>query len=191
MAERRAFGRAASLLGVEQVRSGLGMGHVSEISAPQPAVLDRLITAVALLGGGFSLATALMVSASVLGRWLFSAPIQGDFEMVEMATAIAVFSFLPYAQLRRANIMVDTFTTWLPHRAQRALDALWDVVYAVVFAILTYALFLGTRDFIASGETTMMRQIILWPAIATCAALGALTSLSALASAARLMRTSP
>ena len=31
-----------------------------------------------------------------------------------MATAIAVFAYLPYTQARRGNIMVDTFTSWLP-----------------------------------------------------------------------------
>ena len=36
-----------------------------------------------------------------------------------MATAIAVFSFLPYCQARRGNIVVDTFTTWLPAALNR------------------------------------------------------------------------
>ena len=65
-----------------------------------------------------------------LGRKFFNSPINGDFEMVQMATAIAVFSFLPYCQARRGNIVVDTFTSWLPARANAFIDAFWDLVYA-------------------------------------------------------------
>ena len=65
---------------------------------------------IAVIGGILSLALALLVILSVAGRYFFSKPIEGDFEVVKMATAISVFSFLPYAQWRRSNIMVDTFT---------------------------------------------------------------------------------
>jgi hypothetical protein len=37
-----------------------------------------------------------------------------------MATAIAIFAFLPYRQARRGNIVVDTFTSGLPERANAA-----------------------------------------------------------------------
>jgi TRAP-type C4-dicarboxylate transport system permease small subunit len=161
---------------------------MTDTPAPPSGVLDRLITGVALLGGFLSLGTALMVCTSVFGRWLFNAPVNGDFEMVQMATAVAIFSFLPFTQLRRANIMVDTFTTWLPQGAQRALDVLWDIAYALMFAVLTYALVLGSRDMLRSGETTMMRQILVWPAIMICTVLAGLTVLSALVSATRLVR---
>ena len=58
--------------------------------------------------------------SACIGRWLLQLrPINGDFEMVQMATAIAVFSFLPYCQARRGNIVVDTFTSWLPRAHQR------------------------------------------------------------------------
>ena len=36
-------------------------------------------------------------------RWQGSQPLPGDFEFVQMATAVSVFSFLPYCQLRRSN----------------------------------------------------------------------------------------
>jgi TRAP-type C4-dicarboxylate transport system permease small subunit len=150
--------------------------------------LDRLITAIAIGGGVLSVATALLVVISVLGRWLFSSPVEGDFEFVKMATAVSVFCFLPYTQIRRGNIMVDTFTGWLPAGAQRALDVLGDLLFAAIMAVLTYCLILGTRDFINTGETTMMRGLVLWPAILTCTLLCGLTVVSALITATRLIR---
>jgi TRAP-type mannitol/chloroaromatic compound transport system permease small subunit len=131
---------------------------------------------------------ALMATASVLMRWLLSAPIDGDFEYVKMATAVAVFSYLPYAQARRANIMVDTFTGWLPQRVRDVIDAVWDIVFAAVMAYLTYCLIHGTIGVFRSGETTMQRQLVIWPSIALCTALAGLVAVTAAATALRLLR---
>ena len=102
---------------------------------PDPAI-GRATRAVAILGGCLSIATATLVTLSVLGRWLGFGSINGDFELVQMGVALSVFCFLPLSQARRGNIMVDTFTTWLPARVQRAIDAFWDFVYAGFMALI-------------------------------------------------------
>jgi TRAP-type C4-dicarboxylate transport system permease small subunit len=150
--------------------------------------LDRLIGWVAIGGGLLSLGVAVLVTMSVLGRWLFDKPIEGDFEFVKMATAIAIFSFLPYAQVQRGNIMVDTFTTMLPERGRRALDALWDVTYAGVGALMAHGLWTGASEALRNRESTMQLQILIWPAIGFCALLAALLVISAMISAFRLLR---
>jgi len=160
-------------------------------SLPRPSAIERLTGAVALLGGLLSLALASLVVVSVLGRWLISKPVEGDFEFVKMMTAVAVFAFLPYAQVRRANIIVDTFTSWLSERATRRIDALWDLVYAATMAVLGYCLVLGTRDFIRSGETTMMLQIALWPSILIATILCWLLVLASIATAYERLQGTP
>jgi TRAP-type C4-dicarboxylate transport system permease small subunit len=152
-----------------------------------PTALQRVTGAVAVLGGLLALAVAILVTVSVTGRWLFAKPIDGDFEFVKMATAVAVFCYLPYAQARRGNIMVDTFTMRLPQVTQRRMDAFWDVVYAVAMAALAFALFTGTMESIRNGETTMQRQILLWPSIGLAATLCALLSVTAFLSARALL----
>lgn len=139
--------------------------------------LGALSGMIAVAGGVLSLALALFVLASVGGRYFFSAPIDGDFEVVKMATAVSVFSFLPYAQWRRSNIMVDTFTNWLPQTAQRRMDALWDFVYAAFMALVGVSLAHGALDAIRTGESMMQLPVLLWPAIAICAALSLLVAL--------------
>ncbi len=47
---------------------------------------------------------------SVVGRWLFDAPVLGDVEMVQMACALAIAACLPYAQMKNAHVIVDFFT---------------------------------------------------------------------------------
>jgi hypothetical protein len=94
-----------------------------------PPLIERLTARVAALGGALALAIAGLVVVSVLGRWLFSSPVEGDFEFVKMATAIAVFAYLPYTQARRGNIMVDTFTSRLSarHRPGSMRAGIWPM----------------------------------------------------------------
>jgi len=161
------------------------------VPEPRPPLIERLSGAIAVLGGVLSLSVALLVVASVLGRWLFRAPINGDFEMVQMATAIAVFAFLPYCQARRGNIVVDTFTSRLPARINALIDAFWDLVYAGMMGLLTACLATGTIEHYRSGQTTMLLQLAVWPAIAVSAALCLLLTGVALATAARSIRGRP
>ncbi|KAB2919936.1 MAG: TRAP transporter small permease [Hyphomicrobiaceae bacterium] len=153
-----------------------------------PSLIERLSGGVALLGGLLSLCTALLVVVSVIGRRFFDSPINGDFELVQMATAIAIFSFLPYCQSRRGNILVDTFTTWLPPRTNAYIDAFWDIVYAGMMGVITVCLFTGVLEHYRSRQTTMLLQLIVWPALAVCAALSLLLVLVALTTAVRLVR---
>ena len=148
----------------------------------------RLTGAVAVAGGLLALAVALLVTVSVLGRWLFLKPIEGDFELVKMATAVGVFAYLPFTQIRRGNIFVDTFTGWLPVRVNAIIDGIWDLVFAAVMAVCAAGLAEGTWEAIRSGETTMQLQLAVWPALAVSTALCTLLTLTALFTAVRQLK---
>jgi TRAP-type C4-dicarboxylate transport system permease small subunit len=150
-----------------------------------PAAIDRAAAAIAVIGGLLSLAIAAIVTASVLGRNLFDEGIPGDFEYVQMGTAIAVFTFLPLCQSRRGNIVVDTFSGAWPPRLRALVDALWDLVYAGIMGLLAYTLFLGTLDQKANGSATMVMNLPIWPAILACSVLSGFLSLVCLVTAWR------
>ena len=157
-----------------------------------PSRIDAVAEAVALIGGVLLIALATMVVVSVTLRsdLVGKAGVPGDFELVQMATAVAAFCFLPFCQLRRGNIFVDTFTMKLPLRVQHGIDAVWDVVYGLVMLLIAWRLAVGARAAFASGENTMVLQ---WPSywpIGLCAALAALVAAAAFVSAARLLRGS-
>ena len=162
-------------------------------------LIERISGAIAFFGGLLSLAVAMLVVVSVAGRWLsgtsvaqtfrWLGPIPGDFELVQMATAVSVFAFLPYCQARRGNIFVDTFTTKLPARVNALIDAVWDLVYAGVMALLSTALINGALDHFRSQQTTMLLQLLVWPALAACAALTmALVAVALVTAATRIRR---
>jgi TRAP-type C4-dicarboxylate transport system permease small subunit len=163
-------------------------GDSGAAPAATPSWLLRATGAIAIGGGLLALAVAVLVTVSVLGRWLVSTPVEGDFEFVKMATAVAVFSYLPFTQARRGNVMVDSFTGWMPRRICDLLDAVWDLVYAGMMGFCAWCLVYGSGDAIRSGETTMQLQIKLWPSIAVSTALCGLLALTALATAIVLIR---
>ncbi len=180
------------------------MSNVANAEGSRPPLVERLSGTIAILGGLLALATALLVVLSVLGRWLSGmpwaeqlassiglklGPINGDFEMVQMATAIAIFCFLPYTQARRGNIFVDTFTGKLGPRTNTVIDALWDLVYAGMIGLLTWCLVVGTLEHYRSGQTTMLLQLIVWPAIAISTALLFLLTCVALSTAIARFRS--
>ena len=154
--------------------------------------LGRRLTAaseiLALAGGVLMLTVATLVTLSVLMRWLAGDGISGDFELVQIATALGAFTFLPFCQARRGNVIVDTFTSNLPRRAVVMLDALWDLLYAAIIAVLSWRLVLGARDAFASQTTSMVLGIPQGYAIGACAVMGAFLTLVAAMTAARLVR---
>jgi TRAP-type C4-dicarboxylate transport system permease small subunit len=153
-----------------------------------PRTLEVAVKALAVLGGVIALTVAAVVVLSVLTRWLFSSPIPGDFELAQIGTATAVFAFLPYCQLVRGNIVVDTFTNRLPLRARTGIDGIWDLVYAAAMGLVAACLVRGTWDVYQSHEVSMVLRIPAWPGIAFGALCCALLALLALSSAINLMR---
>jgi TRAP-type C4-dicarboxylate transport system permease small subunit len=144
--------------------------------------------ALALVGGLTLLATAAMVTTSVLLRWSGRQPVPGDFEIVQMAMALVVFAFLPICQLRRGNIAVEMFTERLPPRVNAWLDAMWDVVYAGTAGLLAYTLALGAADVLANKTQTMVLTLPLWPALSATSVLAAFLAVAAVTSAIILVR---
>lgn len=157
-----------------------------------PPLLARATRWLALAGGCLMVAVAFVVVFSVIGRagasyeagrTLGFDGVAGDFEMVQIATALAVFSFLPYCQARRGNIIVDTFSGFWRQALQRVVDGVFDIVYAAFMAMIAARLWIGAMEAMTTGTGSMVLGIPLWPAILACAVLGALLAIVALATA--------
>ncbi|MCK4711997.1 MAG: TRAP transporter small permease [Marinosulfonomonas sp.] len=98
-------------------------------------------------GGGVILAAiAIMTVVSVIGRYFLNyglGPVKGDFELVEMGCAIAIFAFMPLAQMKRAHVTVDIFIQALPQRAQCFLGLVGDFLIAVASGVILWRFWLG------------------------------------------------
>ncbi|HSR71461.1 MAG TPA: TRAP transporter small permease [Kiloniellales bacterium] len=125
-------------------------------------VIFAAARALSLLGGLLMVGLAAMVVASVLGRWLFLAPIPGDFELVAMGTAVAVFLFLPYCHLARGNVLVDLFLSGAPRRVQVLFDVLGALILAVIAGALAWRMVFGGVDIHHYNETTLILGLPVW-----------------------------
>jgi TRAP-type C4-dicarboxylate transport system permease small subunit len=128
-------------------------------SDPIGRVLTRISRVLVIAGGIVLTAAGILTVASVIGRYFFDSPIPGDFELVEMACALAVFSFLPYCQLQKGNVLVDFFTYKLSPVARGALDSLSALIYTAITVLLTWRLAVGGLDLLRTNEQTVVLQI--------------------------------
>ena len=132
--------------------------------------LYRAATGIALLGGLVLFALTLLTVISVVGRAAFSAPIPGDFELVELGMAVAIFSFLPYCQIVRGNVIVDLFTSKASPRTRALLDGIGNLLFTAIAAVLTWRVAVGGIEIRSYRETTMVLQVPVWwgyvPAVA-------------------------
>ena len=163
-------------------------GAESQVALPPRGALAQTIYVLSagagLLGGALLSAIALMSVASIVPRSLGLQPIQGDFELVQVGLAVCVTLLLPWCQLQGGNIVVDFFTTWMRKRWQRRLDALGNVLFAGVIALVAWRTGVGAVSLKAAGETTMLLGFPLWLGYAAMTPGLALTSAAALYSAA-------
>ena len=128
-------------------------------------VVGGLAKLTALAGGVLLFALAVMTVASITGR-AFSrvglGPVPGDFELIEAGCAVAIFAFLPWCQFRGAHVTVDLLGSYLPPRLWAFLAVAGNFAMSIVSVIVAWQLWLGFRDKLAYGETSMILQMPVW-----------------------------
>ena len=142
-------------------KSGLG-GPVPNVTEHRLGFFGRLARALALAGGFLLIGVVAMTGISVFGRYLFNAPIPGDYEITELACGVAIFAFFPYCQVSKANIVVEFFTGFLHPRYRTVLDTVHSLVFAAIAALIAWRLFVGGMHKFADGETTVFLGIPVW-----------------------------
>jgi TRAP-type C4-dicarboxylate transport system permease small subunit len=117
---------------------------------------------IAICGGLITLVVMVLTVWSVVGRGVFNAPLLGDSEIVEVGIAVAIFSFLPYCQMRGANVIVDFFTMGMGVRSRAGLDMVMNAVFLACVAVLTWRLAVGGLAAYKNGDNSMFLRIPLW-----------------------------
>lgn len=149
-------------------------GFAPALEARVGDIVGKWVLWLALLGGLILVTLALMTIVSVAGRSASSAfgllgPVRGDFELVVMGTAIAVFAFLPYAQYHRGHVAVEVATQWASPRAKAFLAMIANVLMSAAAFLIAWRLHAGLLDKIDNGEISFIVGIPTWWAYAGCA----------------------
>lgn len=136
--------------------------HLLLPADPLGRLLFRAARLFAACGGLMMVMVVLVSVANIGSRWLLGSALPGDFELVQMACAIAVPAFLPWGQMRGSHVCVDFFTARLRCRFRQGLESAGALLLAVAAAMLTWRMIAGTVDMYASGEMSMLLGIPTW-----------------------------
>lgn len=121
-------------------------------------VLETVARGLAYVGGLVLVAIAIITVLSITGRALISVglgPIKGDFEMVEIGCAIAVFFFLPWCQLKRGHVTVDILVDRMPRRAHAGFGLIGDLCVLLASVIIAWRLYLGFGEKFPFGSDAL------------------------------------
>mgnify|MGYP005719594021 CR=1 FL=1 len=121
-----------------------------------------LSTLLSIVGGCVLILIVIINVFSIVGRVIFSSPLLGDFELVEIACAVAIGSFLPLCHLKNGNVIVDFITAKLSKNKINLLDSISSLIFGVVALFFTSRMILGAKDMYVYQEETMLLAFPIW-----------------------------
>jgi TRAP-type C4-dicarboxylate transport system permease small subunit len=83
----------------------------------------------------------LLVTCSVIGRYVLNMPIPGDLVLTEFLMVFVAFLPLGAVQASREHVFVTIFTDWMQNNTKVVLEAIGVVIGLFIFTILAAATF--------------------------------------------------
>jgi len=124
--------------------------------------LERLCKFLAVAGGVTLTVMAFMSLASIAGRTLFDKALLGDYELVQIFSAVAVGMTLPYCHWVGGHVIVDFFTANAKPSTNGLLDGISNALLSLVSAIMAWRLTVGLIDLRGSEDASMLLNIPTW-----------------------------
>ena len=134
-------------------------GSTSEFG-PFGRVLLAVSKTAAAAGGLVFVAIVGMSIVSIVGRKLFSMPVPGDFELVEMGSAVGASYFFAYCHLNRGDVKVDFFTQHWSAAKVMSLDAIGSLLIGLFASLIAWRTTVGAISLREVGESS---AILDWP----------------------------
>ena len=110
------------------------------------------------------IAMMMLSTADVVMR-LFGKPIPGTYELVGFLGAIVVSFALVFTSMEKGHIAVEILVEKLPQRAQLSIEAVCNLIGALLFGVIAYQAVLYALDMKQSGEVSLTLQMPPYPFI--------------------------
>jgi TRAP-type C4-dicarboxylate transport system permease small subunit len=127
---------------------------------PLGRVLLALAKKLAIAGGLIFVALVIMSIVSIVGRKLFSYPIPGDVEVLQMCAAFAASAFFAYCHLANGDVKVDFFTHNMAPGKVALMDAFGSLLVGLFGTLIAWRTAVGAISLKEVGETS---AILGWP----------------------------
>lgn len=127
--------------------------------------------------GGVALLLLVLLASGNVGMRIFRVPFAGTYEIVSFLGALVTAGALAHTQRRRDHIMVDILTDRFPPFVKRMLDAVSDLLAAVLFGVAAWQVWRWGDRIRESGELSETLQLRFYPFVYVTAAGFALLTL--------------
>jgi TRAP-type C4-dicarboxylate transport system permease small subunit len=149
-------------------------------SQPSEAVvwLDRALgTAAAIL----LFCLMALTTADVVGRYIFSWPIRGAFEITELLLLTLIFAGLPLASRADEHVTLDFIDMALSASGRLLLRRFVDLACGLLFLGLAYRVWIKASKIAVYGDTTEVLRVPVGPFVYFMAIMVAVTGIVHLA----------
>lgn len=156
------------------------------MTLPRSPGYGRLLHLLGLTMAAILFLLMLVTFADVMGRYLFSLPLPGAFELTQILMAVLIFSGLPLVCAHEVNIRVDIVHGQLSERSRRMLDVFNHLAGTAALAALAWRLWVKAGATLAAGDLSMYLGLPMYP---VCYLMFALTALAAWFTAMHLVES--
>ena len=96
-------------------------------------------------------------------RWLFSAPIFGYIDMIELAMPILAVLGISYCQRHGVHIRMDILMQYMRGRVLWIVETFGALITLIIAVLLTRFSWVFFHDAYLSGDSTVDAQFLTWP----------------------------
>jgi TRAP-type C4-dicarboxylate transport system permease small subunit len=114
---------------------------------------------------GAAVLTAMMTltGIDVIGRYALNKPLPGSFEITELLMAVMISLALAYCTYERGHVRVDILTQKLSRRGQAIAGFIADIVFLLLYLLITWQTVYRVQSFIDKKLTTNVLYIPIFP----------------------------
>ncbi|MEJ2213424.1 MAG: TRAP transporter small permease [Gammaproteobacteria bacterium] len=132
------------------------------------SLLDRLFfkfeSLLNLLGGITIFLLVLLATINVLGRWLFSMPVDGYVDWIEQAMAFIAFLGIAYTKRLGGHIRMDILVSLLKGRMLWFVEFISTMMMLMITLVLIYGSYLHFWRAFSIGDSSLDINLPTWPA---------------------------
>ena len=132
------------------------------------SLLDRLYfkfeSLLNLLGGITIFLLVLLATTNVLGRWLFSMPVDGYVDWIEQAMAFIAFLGIAYTKRQGGHIRMDILVGLLKGRMLWFVEFISTMLILMITLVLIYGSYLHFWRAFSIGDSSLDINLPTWPA---------------------------
>lgn len=148
----------------------------------------RLDQALGLIAAIDLFAMMVVTFVDVLGRYLFSRPLPGAFEIIQIMMAVLIFTGLPLVSAKEAHVTVDLIHAVLTRGVRRLLDIVVNGAGTVVLGVIAWRMWIKAGQIAAYNDNTPVLHIPMAPIVYFMCVMSAITAAALLLNTIRHVR---